>query len=90
MAAIATAAGLAPTIAGKPHAPMVDLLRARLGDEGIVVGDRPDTDGRFARALGWRFGLVLTGVTAPTDLPVDPEPDLVAVDLAGLVDLLLA
>jgi ribonucleotide monophosphatase NagD (HAD superfamily) len=90
VAGIATAAGMPPTIAGKPHRPMVDLLRSRLGDEGIVIGDRPDTDGRFALALGWRFGLVLTGVTAPTDLPVEPRPDLVAVDLAGLVDRLLA
>ena len=33
VAGIATAAGTAPTIAGKPHRPMVDLLRSRLGDE---------------------------------------------------------
>lgn len=89
VAAIATAAGRAPTIAGKPHPPIVDLLLRRLGAEGIVVGDRPDTDGRYARALGWRFGLVLSGVTAATDLPVTPVPDLVAVDLAALVDQLL-
>ena len=49
-----------------------------------MVGDRPDTDGRFALALGYRFALVLSGVT--TALPVLPEPDLVAADLAGLVD----
>jgi ribonucleotide monophosphatase NagD (HAD superfamily) len=54
-----------------------------------VVGDRPDTDGRFAVALGYRFGLVLSGVTRPSDLPVEPAPDLVANDLAGLVDDLL-
>jgi ribonucleotide monophosphatase NagD (HAD superfamily) len=49
-----------------------------------MVGDRPDTDGRFAMALGYRFGLVLSGVTAA--LPVEPAPDLVADDLAALVD----
>ena len=42
---------------------MVDLVRGQAGSDGVVVGDRPDTDGRFARALGYRFGLVLTGVT---------------------------
>jgi HAD superfamily hydrolase (TIGR01450 family) len=89
VAGIATAAGTAPTVAGKPNPPMVELVRSRLGPDGMVIGDRPDTDGRFARALGWRFGLVLTGVTAPADLPVDPEPDLVAVDLAALVTQLL-
>jgi HAD superfamily hydrolase (TIGR01450 family) len=53
--------------------------------EGIVVGDRADTDGAFARALGYQFALVLSGVTTEADLPVDPSPDLIAPDLATLV-----
>jgi HAD superfamily hydrolase (TIGR01450 family) len=86
VAAIATAAGATPVVAGKPHPPIADLVRHRLGPDGIVVGDRPDTDGRFAATLGYRFGLVLSGVTTPADLPVDPVPDVVAADLAALVD----
>ena len=89
LAGIATAAGVAPTIAGKPHEPIAALVRERLGPDGIVVGDRPDTDGRFAVVLGYRFGLVLSGVTAAADLPVEPPPDVVADDLAGLVGDLL-
>jgi ribonucleotide monophosphatase NagD (HAD superfamily) len=54
-----------------------------------MVGDRPDTDGAFARTLGYDFGLVFTGVTAETDLPVDPSPDHTATDLPALVDRLL-
>ena len=50
----------------------------------VMVGDRADTDGRFARALGGRFGLVLSGVTKRADLPVSPAPDLVGDDLADL------
>ena len=88
LAAVSTAAGVVADVAGKPHRPMADLLRARVGDEGVMVGDRPDTDGRFAVALGYRFGLVLSGVT--TALPVEPPPDLVADDLTGLVDAELA
>ncbi len=88
LAAVATAAGVTPTIAGKPHEPMVELVRDRLG-EGLpgstVVGDRPSTDGLFAVALGLRFALVLSGVTKPGDLPVDPEPVEVAGDLSALV-----
>lgn len=84
LAAVTTASGAIPEVAGKPHPAMVDLVRARVGGEGVVVGDRPDTDGRFARHLGYRFALVLSGVTAA--LPVVPEPDLVAADLAALVD----
>lgn len=89
VAGIAAAAGVRPVVAGKPHAPIADVVRARCGDEGLVIGDRADTDGRFAVAMGWRFGLVLSGVTAAADLPVDPVPDLLAVDLAALVDQLL-
>lgn len=85
VASIATASGVAPTVAGKPHDPMCHLVRDRLGGDGIVVGDRPETDGRFGRALGFRFGLVLSGVTHRDDLPVEPAPDVVADDLAALV-----
>ena len=88
LAAVSTASGVVPEVAGKPNPPMADLLRARVGGDGVMVGDRPDTDGRFAVALGYRFGLVLSGVT--TALPVVPTPDLVADDLAELVDGALA
>jgi ribonucleotide monophosphatase NagD (HAD superfamily) len=71
--------------AGKPHQPAGDLLRARFGPAGLVVGDRPDTDGRFAQLIGAAFALVLSGVTGPRDLPVSPSPVLVAADLADVV-----
>jgi hypothetical protein len=40
----------------------------------------------MARRLGARFALVLSGVTGRDDLPVDPAPDVVADDLAALLD----
>jgi ribonucleotide monophosphatase NagD (HAD superfamily) len=55
-----------------------------------MVGDRPDTDGAFAKTLGYRFALVLSGVTRPADLPVEPTPDLTADDLPSLVKAVLA
>jgi 4-nitrophenyl phosphatase len=85
VAAVAYATGVTPIVAGKPHPPMADLVRALGGSEGTVVGDRPDTDGAFARELGYRFALVLSGVTGVSDLPVDPAPDVVADSLADLV-----
>ena len=88
LAAVVAATGVAPVVAGKPNAPMADLVRARLGAEGVMVGDRPDTDGRFARVLGYRFALVHTGVTLAHEV-VDPTPDVVADDLAALVSDLL-
>jgi glycerol 3-phosphatase-2 len=93
-AAVATASGRTPDVAGKPHAPMVRLVRERLGPSGIIVGDRPSTDGAFADALGWPFGLVLSGVTAKTPSPggeaiPDPPPPFVAADLASLAPVLV-
>lgn len=88
LAAIVVASGAVPAIAGKPHAPMAALVHARLGDDGVMVGDRPETDGRFAAALGYRFALVLSGVTRSAE-GIEPTADLVAPDLATLVDALL-
>jgi ribonucleotide monophosphatase NagD (HAD superfamily) len=90
VAFIATASGRAPEVAGKPEQPMAALVSARYGVPTMVVGDQPDTDGLFAVRLGTRFGLVLSGVTRPSDLPVRPAPDLVGSDLADLVRQALA
>jgi HAD superfamily hydrolase (TIGR01450 family) len=87
LAAVATAAGIEAEVAGKPYQPMVDLVRSVVGEgDHVVVGDRPTTDGRLAHNLGARFGLVFTGATSPDDLPSDQEPDIVADDLASLVE----
>jgi HAD superfamily hydrolase (TIGR01450 family) len=85
VAAVAYASGVTPAVAGKPHDPMARLVRGLVGGGGTVVGDRPDTDGRFAVTLGHRFALVLSGVTHKEDLPVTPAPDVVAASLASLV-----
>jgi 4-nitrophenyl phosphatase len=85
VAFVATAAGRHPEVAGKPHEPMAALVKARFGPLSVVAGDRPDTDGLFAKRVGARFGLVLSGVTRASDLPVEPAPDRVARDLAALV-----
>ncbi|MGH9118122.1 MAG: HAD-IIA family hydrolase [Acidimicrobiales bacterium] len=86
LAGIVLAAGSPPVaVAGKGHPTMAALVRDRYGADGWMVGDRPDTDGRFARTIGYRFALVLSGVTTAGDLPVDPEPDLIAADLAEVV-----
>lgn len=92
-AAVAYASGVEPVVAGKPHEPMARLIHERLGERrdqpGIMVGDRPESDGAFAKTLSYRFGLVLTGVVGPDDLPVEPAPDHVGADLLTLVTALL-
>lgn len=86
VAAVETAAGRRAVVAGKPHGPMAGLLRSRLPGGAVVVGDRVDTDGRLAAALGWPFALVLSGVTTSADLPPDVPTAVVAADLRACVD----
>jgi 4-nitrophenyl phosphatase len=91
LAGIATAAGQRPLVAGKPYEPMAALVRSLVPDaitDVVMVGDRLDTDGRFAATIGCRFALVLTGVTTAAEVPTDPAPAFVASDLAALVDRL--
>ncbi len=90
LAAVAKAGGVAPLVGGKPYQPIADVLRKSVGSVDVVVGDRPSTDGRFARLVGARFGLVLTGVTPPGHGPVDPEPDDESDNLLDLVEAVLA
>jgi glycerol-1-phosphatase len=84
-AAVEYASDATAAVAGKPYRPMADLIRKMAGEDGTVVGDRPETDGAFAAVLGYRFALVLTGVTSEADLPVQPAPAVVAASLADLV-----
>jgi 4-nitrophenyl phosphatase len=77
--------GTSAEVAGKPHQAAGDILRQRFGQPDLVVGDRPDTDGRFAQLLGAPFALVLSGVTGPGDLPVSPEPSVIETNLAAVV-----
>jgi glycerol 3-phosphatase-2 len=85
LAAVAYASGVTPIVAGKPNEPAAAYVQERVGDIAVVVGDRPSTDGLFARRLDANFSLVLSGVTKAGDLPVDPAPDRVTKDLAELV-----
>ena len=84
LAAVATAAGTTPLVAGKPYEAMIGLIRQRADDVTVVVGDRPSTDGTLARRLGAPFALVLSGVTASGD-DARPAPDVAADSLGALV-----
>lgn len=89
LAAVATASGVDPEVAGKPHPPTVGYIRSRmLGPAGdrttVMVGDQPGTDGALADRLGIPFVLVDSGVTRP-GTPVDGCP--VALRGADLVSV---
>jgi HAD superfamily hydrolase (TIGR01450 family) len=86
VAAVTTAAGIEPVVAGKPFAPMADAVRRLVGTgdrDMIMVGDMVSTDGRFASVLGCRFALVRTGNIAPgVAVDIDTQYDLA--DLAAV------
>jgi len=86
VAAVATAGGRRPEVAGKPEAAMAALVRARYGNPVVMIGDRPSTDGAFATALGVPFALVLSGIagTAGEEAVPDPAHAFVARDLGEL------
>ncbi|MFA5787950.1 MAG: HAD-IIA family hydrolase [Actinomycetota bacterium] len=87
LAALAAATGQHPIVAGKPARPMLELAERLLGPGSVLlVGDRPDTDVAAAREMGWGVALVLTGVTAASDLVANPwTPDFVLEDVGGLL-----
>ena len=92
LAAVETACGQAAQVAGKPYGPMATLVRAAVGDDAakgaVMVGDRPSTDGLFARMLGCSYAHVWSGVT-PRGTVLDPEPDMAIDDLAAFADALV-
>ena len=94
LAAISSASGATPVVAGKPEQPMADLVSALLephgapiGTRALMVGDRPETDGLFARRLNCRFGLVRSGVTSADSPSPDASGLRVDVDATDLAEI---
>jgi HAD superfamily hydrolase (TIGR01450 family) len=93
LAAVATASGVSAEIAGKPHPAMAALVRHRLGVangaplDALMVGDRADTDGRFAAALACRYAQVWSGVHQRGD-DLGLAPDVSGADLREVIDRL--
>jgi HAD superfamily hydrolase (TIGR01450 family) len=90
LAAVATASGVTPEIAGKPHRAMATLMQERFGftdgDPSVVmIGDQPGTDGRLAERLGIAFGLVDSGVTPAGARGFDVPVARRALDFVSLV-----
>ncbi|MFF0813541.1 HAD-IIA family hydrolase [Rhodococcus sp. NPDC003318] len=88
VAALRTATGREPDVAGKPARPLMDdAVRRSAARSPLVVGDRIDTDIAGANAAGLDSLLVLSGVTSPVDLlraPVAERPTYVSFTLSAL------
>ena len=90
VAALRTATGVEPVVAGKPAAPLFDTAASSAGAENaLVVGDRLDTDIAGAVTAGLDSLVVLTGVATPASLLAavpEERPRYVAADLRGLAE----
>ncbi len=90
LAAVEKATGQRAIVTGKPNQPMADLVLSSCGDTPVssmvMVGDLPETDGRFAETLGCRYALVLSGVTGSAE---GVDAHIVAPSLAHVADRLL-
>lgn len=86
VAAVRTATGAEPVVAGKPQSPLLEA--AADGRRALVVGDRLDTDVAGARAAGMSSLWVATGVDdVRALLAAVPEqrPDHLGADLGALL-----
>jgi 4-nitrophenyl phosphatase len=102
VAAVATAGEATPVFGGKPNPSMAAVISERVARSGhpfdpaaaLMVGDRSDTDGLMAVAVGCPFALVRSGATS-RDVVIDhvagqPVIAIDAADLAAVADVVLA
>lgn len=77
VAALRTASGREPIVAGKPFAPLLEEAITQGGTrDALVVGDRLDTDIDGAHTVGLPSLMVLTGVSTLADLRNQPRTQL--------------
>ena len=87
VAAVQYATGQEALAAGKPHQPMISVLREHVSDRRVImVGDRAETDLQMAANAGWYSVLALSGVSERP--PGSPSPDAVVESVAELPTLL--
>lgn len=88
VAALRTATGRAPQVAGKPAPTLLtDAVRRTGARAPLMVGDRLDTDVEGGRAAGVATLLVLTGVSDAAEVLAAPpalRPDHIGADMGAL------
>ncbi|MHA7175998.1 HAD-IIA family hydrolase [Arthrobacter sp. Sr24] len=88
VAAVRSAVGFDPMVAGKPEAPLFHTAANRLGVQSpLVVGDRLDTDILGGNNAGMATALVLTGVDSCESAlraRTAERPQFIIADLGGL------
>ncbi len=90
LAALKASTDIEPLIIGKPNEPVFEVVKEKLtADEIWVVGDRLDTDIAFAKRIGAKAIMVLTGVNTLKDIEKSKiKPDLVLPSIKELLEYL--
>lgn len=87
VAAVEYATGQPAQAAGKPHEPMIGVLREQVSSENVImVGDQPATDLQMAVNAGWYSVLALSGATKTRNC--SPSPDAFVDSITDLPHLL--
>ena len=88
IAALKVATEKEPLIIGKPNEPVFEVVREKLNADKIwVVGDRLDTDMAFAKKIGAKAIMVLTGVNTLEDIEKsEVKPDIVLPSIKELLE----
>jgi phosphoglycolate/pyridoxal phosphate phosphatase family enzyme len=86
--------GRKATILGKPTSSMFEPLKRGAGldpQETMMVGDRLNTDMKFAKAIGAKGTIVLTGATTREEAQSESEntPDFICESVAEVAELVL-
>ena len=90
LAALKASTDVEPLVIGKPNEPVFEVVKEKLtADELWVVGDRLDTDIAFAKRIGAKAIMVLTGVNTLKDIEKSKiKPDLVLPSIKELLEYL--
>ncbi|AHF79413.1 HAD-IIA family hydrolase [Thermococcus paralvinellae] len=90
LAALKASTDVEPLVIGKPNEPVFEVVKEKLtADEIWVVGDRLDTDIAFAKRIGAKAIMVLTGVSTLEDVEKSEiKPDLVLPSIKELLGYL--
>lgn len=91
VAAVATATGRKPLVAGKPESPIFHTAAQKLGScRPVVVGDRLDTDIQGGNRAGMATAVVMTGVetfqTILAAIPIE-RPTYILENLNGFFEV---
>ncbi len=90
LAALKASTDVEPLVIGKPNEPVFEIVKEKLtADEIWVVGDRLDTDIAFAKRIGAKAIMVLTGVSTLEDIKESEiKPDLVLPSIKEFLEYL--